>query len=117
MPEPEPFNADALLDEISASRRPFTMRGETFYLLPPTAMPDEVLAMAAADDVIGISRALLGAAYDRFVSVGGSALLLQQIYERVFGAPMGESSASSGSSAPTGKPSKRTSSTTTGSTS
>lgn len=116
-PDPEPFNADALLEEISASRRPFTLKGETFYLLPPTAWTDDIIEAAGRDDLLGICRGILAADYDRFIAAGGSSMILQRIYERVFGAPMGESSASPPSSVSTARPSKPTSSTVTESTS
>lgn len=94
---PAAFDATALLDEIHNETRPFTLNGEEFQLPAPTAWPDEAFAAASRDDPVTASRVILGDEYDRFVKAGGNALFLQRLVEKLHGAPMGESSASSSS--------------------
>lgn len=94
----EPYDASALLDEIHEGGKTFTLKGETFTLPPPSAWPDAVIDAARNEDLPGVGRGLLGADYDRFVSVGGTSILLQKIHTELFGdASPGESSASSSS--------------------
>ncbi len=94
---PATFDATALLDEVHARARPFTLNGEEFDLPAPTAWPDEAFQAASRDDPVTASRIILGDEYDRFVKAGGNALLLQEIVAKLHGASMGESSASSSS--------------------
>lgn len=93
---PEPFDASSLLDEIRDGARPFTLDDETFMLLPPAAWPDAVIEAANRGDALTASKLMLGPdEYKRFTKAGGSAGLLERIVAKLFGAPMGESSASS----------------------
>jgi hypothetical protein len=101
----EPFNADALFDELEAEAKPFTFCGESFTFPPMTLWSDEAIAAAnaASPDVIAISRSLLGEDYDRFLAAGeragkrGGAMFLQRLFQELFGLNMGESPASSSS--------------------
>ncbi len=93
----KPFDATALLDEVHAEAQPFILNGEEFLLPAPTAWPDEAFATASLEDPVATSRLILGDDYDRFVKAGGNALFLQRLVEKLHGASMGESSASSSS--------------------
>lgn len=94
----EAYDADALLNEMKADGRPFVLGGETFLLPAPTVWPDEAFAAASKDDPVTASRIILGdAEYERFVAAGGNALFLQRLVEKLHGASVGESSASSSS--------------------
>lgn len=94
----EPFNADALLEEVRADARVFVLNGEQFSLLAPSAWPDEAFEAANNEDPLTASKLILGEAeYERFKAAGGNALFLQRLVEKLHGAPMGESSASSSS--------------------
>lgn len=93
----EVFEADSLLEEMKAAGRPFVLGGETFVLPAPTAWPDEAFERARSDDPLGASRLILGDDYDRFVAAGGNSLFLQRLVEKLHGASVGESSASSSS--------------------
>jgi len=96
--DPKPYDATALLDEVHAEAQPFVLNGEEFMLPSPTAWPDEAFAAASLDDPVTASHVILGdKEYARFVKAGGSALFLQRLVEKLHGAPMGESSASSSS--------------------
>jgi hypothetical protein len=95
---PEVFDASALLDEIKADARPFSLNGETFSLPAPTAWPDEALAAANSEEPVTASRLILGdEQYARFTAAGGNALFLQRLVAKLHGASVGESSGSSSS--------------------
>lgn len=94
----EVFDASVLLDEMKAEGRPFSLGGEEFVLPPPTTWPDAAFEAANRDDPLTASRLILGEdEYDRFTKVGGNALFLQRLVEKLHGGPMGESSGSSSS--------------------
>jgi hypothetical protein len=96
--EPEVFDASALLDEIKAEGRPFALNGEQFVLPAPTTWPDEALTAANKNDLIRCAQLILGEdEYERFTKAGGTALFLQRLAEKLHGASVGESSASSSS--------------------
>lgn len=99
-PQPKPndgvFDASALLAEFKSNARPFELNGEQFSLPAPTTWPDGALEAANREDIVAASRMILGdAEYDRFVAAGGNSLFLQRLVEKLHGASMGESSASS----------------------
>lgn len=95
----EVYDASELLDEIKAASRPFKMpNGERFDLPAPTAWPDEALVAAYQGDPVRVAQVILGEAnYIRFQAAGGNALVLERLVEKIHGATVGESLASSGS--------------------
>ena len=94
----EVFDATALLDELRADARPFTLGGEDFVLPAPQSWPDAALESANAGDPVAAARHILGDAdYERFVKVGGSSLFLQRLVEKLHGVGLGESAGSSSS--------------------
>ena len=83
----------ASLTPEQKSKATFEFKGETFFLPSPTSWPDEVIQEY---DPVKIAAMILGDDdYARFTGLGGSAMFLQRIVERLFGAIVGESSASS----------------------
>ena len=100
-PDPTaPYDANALLAEIRSDVRTFRLGDppQEFAVPSPTAWPDAVLEHANNGDVVAAGRAMLGdAEYDRFVAVGGNAIFLQFLVEKLHGVPLGESPASSSS--------------------
>lgn len=94
----EVFDASDLLEEMKADGRPFTLGGEEFVLPAPTTWPDEAFEAANRDDPLTASKLILGEDdYARFAKVGGNALFLQRLVEKLHGASMGESAGSSSS--------------------
>lgn len=73
--------------------------GEVFVIDPPELWPDEALALAQANDNLGVARLVIGGddAYARYVAAGGTAALLGQIFQDFTGATPGKSQASSSS--------------------
>lgn len=59
--------------------------GLEFTIPAPETWPDEIGALALANDNVGMGRALLGDDYDVFVEAGGSASLLGAIVADEFG--------------------------------
>jgi hypothetical protein len=94
----EPFDADALLNEIKDGSRTFTLGGETFVLPQPTLWPSEAFRAANNGDVDAVAELVLGGDdYRRFEAVGGTPLFLQNLVEKMYGTSLGESAGSSSS--------------------
>jgi hypothetical protein len=97
-PAKEVFDANALFDEMDSEGTWFERGGEEFFLPSPTSWPDAAFEAANSNDPVTSSKLILGEDnYARFVEVGGNALKLQRLIEKLHGASMGESSGSSSS--------------------
>lgn len=64
--------------------------GLEFTIPAPECWPDELAALAAGNDSVGMAQALLGDEYPLFVEAGGSAALLGAIVADEFGVTPGE---------------------------
>lgn len=74
-----------------------TADGQVFTIDPPELWPDESGELAKANDIVAVSRALLGDCYDAFIEAGGTATLIMAIIKDEHGLDAGESPASSSS--------------------
>lgn len=73
--------------------------GQLFHVDAPQLWPDDIMALATANDMIGIATAVLGGPdrYQAWCAAGGTAGLLSGIIEEEFGATIPELGASSSS--------------------
>jgi hypothetical protein len=97
---------DALLDEVKANDGPpilFNFKGDRFTIANPLDWPDEVLRLQSVvasqgtsvpAALVSLAEELLGDQYPRFTELGGTALKLNRVLDRMLGVSVGESSAS-----------------------
>ena len=70
--------------------------GKTVTVPPPELWPDDVITKAAANDIVGASRGLLGPeAWDEFTAAGGTATMVLAMVMEAHGISLGEFLASS----------------------
>lgn len=74
-----------------------TAGGKTFCVAQRTLWPDDAIAAARNDDVIGACSALLDKDYAAYVKAGGTAALLMALIDEALGVSLPESKASTGS--------------------
>ena len=65
--------------------------GKIFRVPPPEVWPDEVQELARDNDIIGMSKTIMGEdEYAKFCAAGGNAALVNAIFAERHGAPAGE---------------------------
>lgn len=94
---------DALLDEARAGDPPevvFSFKGTEFTISPPLEWSDELVRLQASAEggnmaaLVSFAEELLGDQYVRFYELGGSAIKLNRVLDKLLGVSVGESSAS-----------------------
>jgi hypothetical protein len=97
---------EALLNEARSGDAPpvvFDLKGTEFMIPPPLEWSDEALELqtaAARQDanspaaMVGLAKELLGGQYAKYRELGGTALNLSRVLDKLLGVSVGESSAS-----------------------